>query len=117
MRYRRERHILCDEAGPYGVSRGCTIIGPKVECYHPKKVNHNKPNQNRTPNNEISKKIKKRISHDYQPSNIWATRDSSFWQWQRVKEWFRDYAQYNDSEKIQQHNLCVNKAMSEAQLD
>jgi len=27
--------------------------------------------------------------HDYEPSRIDNTRNSSFWQWRRVKEWYR----------------------------
>jgi endo-beta-N-acetylglucosaminidase D len=30
---------------------------------------------------------------EYSPSRIWNTRDSSFWQWRRVSEWWRDYRQ------------------------
>ena len=25
---------------------------------------------------------------DYEPSNIWETRESKLWQWRRVREWF-----------------------------
>ena len=44
------------------------------------------------------KQISQRIIHDYQPSHIWSTRNSSYWQWKRVKEWFIQYAQDNQQE-------------------
>jgi hypothetical protein len=28
---------------------------------------------------------------EYIPSQIWHTRDSELWQWQRVSEWWREY--------------------------
>jgi hypothetical protein len=35
------------------------------------------------------KKNNNAIHYDYEPSRINNTRDSSFWQWRRVKEWYR----------------------------
>ena len=34
----------------------------------------------------------------YEASKIWVTRDSSFWQWRRVREWF---SQFKESYEIQ----------------
>jgi len=33
--------------------------------------------------------------YDYEPSRINSTRDSSFWQWQRVAEWYCDLDTYD----------------------
>jgi len=30
---------------------------------------------------------------EYTPSRIWSTRDSKFWRWRRVNEWWREYNQ------------------------
>lgn len=27
----------------------------------------------------------------YEPTKIWSTRESQFWQWRRVKEWFMEF--------------------------
>ncbi len=38
--------------------------------------------------------INKELRHSvYNPTKIWATRYSEFWQWQRVSEWHREYGQ------------------------
>lgn len=49
--------------------------------------------------NVCRRQVSPRIIHDYQPSHIWNTRNSSYWQWRRVKEWFSQYAQ-NDEQEI-----------------
>ena len=33
-----------------------------------------------------------RIIHDYEPSNISHAYDGDYWRWQRVSEWFKEYA-------------------------
>ena len=37
-----------------------------------------------------------RSLHAYEPTNIWATRESAFWQWRRVYEWFYDFKESYD---------------------
>jgi hypothetical protein len=34
----------------------------------------------------------------YQPTDIWATRESSFWQWHRVYEWFSEFKDFYENE-------------------
>ena len=34
-----------------------------------------------------------RIIHDYEPSQISHAYDGEYWRWQRVSEWFKEYAQ------------------------
>ncbi len=29
---------------------------------------------------------------EYEGTNVWSTRDSIYWRWQRVKEWHRQFA-------------------------
>jgi len=44
------------------------------------------------------KKIPERsLQGNYEPSNIWQTRNSAYWQWRQVSEWFKD--QEKDSRK------------------
>ena len=38
-----------------------------------------------------SRDIERTISPEYIPTRIWQTRQSEFWQWQRVSEWHREY--------------------------
>jgi len=37
--------------------------------------------------------IEKGVYPEYNPTKIWQTRYSEFWQWQRVSEWHREYGQ------------------------
>ena len=34
---------------------------------------------------------KETMPSEYMPTPIWHTRESEFWQWQRVSEWWREY--------------------------
>ncbi len=88
----------------------------KLFLKHPKKTRKDQPIL-RIPNNETSQKAKKRIYHDYQPSHIWATRDSSYWQWRRVKEWFNQYNQDNKPEITLQQILRSYQAIPDVHLD
>jgi endo-beta-N-acetylglucosaminidase D len=38
-------------------------------------------------------RIKETRDSAYNPTPIWQTRYSEFWQWQRVSEWHREYGQ------------------------
>ena len=38
------------------------------------------------------KPLPQRIIHDYDPSNISHAYDGDYWRWQRVSEWFKEYA-------------------------
>ena len=29
----------------------------------------------------------------YEPTDMWRTRESEFWQWRRVREWFREFSE------------------------
>ena len=44
----------------------------------------------------VFSKAKHKVNHEYtkqsyEASKIWATRQSRFWQWRRVNEWFRQF--------------------------
>ena len=42
---------------------------------------------------KIKKKLlPQRITHDYEPSKISHAYDGDYWRWQRVSEWFKEYA-------------------------
>ena len=47
---------------------------------------------------KANKKKKQNIveNRSYEVSNIWHTRDSEYWSWRRVKEWFNEF----DDDKI-----------------
>ena len=34
---------------------------------------------------------KRNVAGCYEPTNIWNTRESKFWQWHRVYEWFMEF--------------------------
>ncbi len=40
-----------------------------------------------------NKPLPERITHEYIPSNISHAYDGDYWRWQRVSEWFKEYAQ------------------------
>jgi hypothetical protein len=40
-----------------------------------------------------SRNIERTVYPEYTPTRIWQTRQSEFWQWQRVSEWHREYGQ------------------------
>ena len=39
-----------------------------------------------------NKPLPERITHEYIPSNISHAYDGDYWRWQRVSEWFKEYA-------------------------
>jgi len=45
-----------------------------------------------TPNVKY-KPLPQRIIRDYEPSKISHAYDGDYWRWQRVSEWFKEYAQ------------------------
>ncbi len=38
---------------------------------------------------------------NYEASNIWATRDSDYWRWRRMKKWFKEYVEEREGRNYQ----------------
>lgn len=45
----------------------------------------------------------------YEPTNIIATRDSLFWSWRRVKEYYRDFLVSEDNGQIKEAYALMHK--------
>jgi len=70
----------------------------------------NKPKQNSSPKKYRLKRFIKddlrkangKTYPSYEPTNISLTRDSSFWRWRRVKEYYRDILNNDNSLTMKQ---------------
>jgi hypothetical protein len=69
------------------------------------------------PSHVKKQRISKRITHAYEPSNIWPAYDSDRWRWRRFKEWFNQCNQDNQSKTTLQHILRSYQAMPEVYLE
>jgi hypothetical protein len=57
--------------------------------------------------NEDLKPSKYKCISSFEPSNIFNTRDSSFWRLQNLKTWFKEQESYEDSRYIKPYSIEI----------
>ena len=88
--------ILCVSKGAYSrLKLAVRGLGRKKRVpFSPKKIIRKR---------RVPVKARPRVPYkaksEYEPTDIWRTRESTQWKWQRVNEWFREHRDlYNGTE-------------------